>query len=257
MHPLTYQIARSSPFLLLALWAVTASAVLWWKGSGSRRPLLWLVVPVVLLALLSTPLAAYLALGSLEWSHPPRDQRPEPCPAIVILTGGMSPPDDVRRQAEPTADTIYRCLHGAALYHQGEPCPILVSGGKVLADQPGPTLAEVARDLLLKLGVAAEHIWLESISRTTYENAVECREQLAARGIDRIVLVTSAAHMPRAERCFRCQGLTVIPSACQHRATILSLRPGQFLPSPSGAADMQDAYHEWAGLLWYRLRGRI
>jgi len=257
MIALYHQVAYSSPFLILVLWAVVASICLWWNGAGSRRYLLWLVLPVALLAMLSTPLAAHLALGSLEWRYPPQEQRPRACPVIVVLGGGMRPPDDLRGKAEPSPDTMVRCLHAAAQYHQAQPCPILVSGGKVRADRPGPALAQVMRELLIRLGVAAEHIWLEDKSRSTYENAVECRKQLARRGIDRLVLVTSCVHMARAERCFRRQGLTVTPSVCYRRSTELFLGIETFLPSPVAAFQVQEAYHEWIGMLWYAVRGRI
>ena len=148
-------------------------------------------------------------------------------------------------------------MHAARLYRQGEPCLIVVSGGKVESDTPGPTLAEVMRDFLLTQGVAAKDILLEDKSSTTYENARETADLLSQRGIERIVLVTSATHMRRGEQCLRAQGLQVTASSCDHKATKFQWCVGTFLPNPYAAADVDMVAHEWIGLAWYWLWGRI
>jgi uncharacterized SAM-binding protein YcdF (DUF218 family) len=248
----------SSPFLILVLWTGLACAWLWWKGSCSRQQLfLSLIVPVALLLVLSTPIAAYFALGSLEWRYPLHEQQPTPRRAVVVLSGGIYPPDDVRVEAELTVETVSRCLHAARLYRQHGPCQILVSGGKTLPDLRGPTLAVAMRDFLLQQGVADEHLWMEDESSSTYENAVQCRGLLEGHGIDEIVLVTHAVHMYRSARCFRRQGLKVIPAACGYRATAWELALSEFLPTPQAARWVQEAYHEWLGILWYWLLDRI
>ena len=50
---------------------------------------------------------------------------------------------------------------------------------------------------------------LEERSLNTRQNAAYGAELLKARGIDRILLVTSALHMPRAVALFKAQGLQV------------------------------------------------
>jgi uncharacterized SAM-binding protein YcdF (DUF218 family) len=250
-------IAHSSPLQILAIVTVLAGLLLWWRSAGARRKLLWLLVPALLLAACCTPLAAYFALGALEWNYPPQPGRTAATPVIVVLGGGMWPANAVRRKAELSPDTLYRCLHAAALYHEGPPCPVLVSGGKVLVGQTGPPVAAVMRDLLRQLGIPASDIWVEDGSRSTYENAVECHKLLALHDIDHATLVTSAVHMVRAARCFRRQGLTITPAPCYHRATELPGGIDPLLPSADAARGTQDAYHEWIGLLWYWLSDRI
>ena len=98
---------------------------------------------------------------------------------------------------------------------------------------------------------------IESTSRSTYENAVECRKLFERKGIRKIVLVTEATHMRRAALCFRKQGVEVVPAACHQRATEFKFSILNFLPSPNAADGISDSVHEWLGLAWYRLRGRI
>lgn len=64
-------------------------------------------------------------------------------------------------------------------------------------------------------GVPEEAILLESESGTTYENALYNRGLLEAHGLKRVLLVTSAWHMPRALATFRSAGIHALPSPIQ------------------------------------------
>jgi uncharacterized SAM-binding protein YcdF (DUF218 family) len=214
-------------------------------------------VPLVIFTIACMPAVAYLAIGSLEWYYPPRLDRPEQVEAIVVLSGGMRPPNEVRLRAELSEDTLVRCVEGIRLYHQAEPCPIVVTGGKVDPNTPGPALAEMMREFLLAQGVAPEDLLVEDRARTTFENARFTAELLRERDIHRIVLVTDAMHMLRAQRCFLAQGIEVEPFGCRYRATQSGWSPGNFLPSPGAARGIQQAAHEWLGIIWYWLHDRI
>ena len=131
----------------------------------------------------------------------------------------------------------FRCIHAAEVYRRAGPCPVIVSGGKVSARDPGPATAEAMRDLLIHLGVAPSDIIVESASRTTYENAVNSCELLEDRNLGDVVLVTDAAHMYRSVGCFRALGVDVMPAACNYRATSLKWSAETFLPRLSRGAE--------------------
>jgi uncharacterized SAM-binding protein YcdF (DUF218 family) len=245
------------PYPLLFLVAGLALVALWRKCREARGRLAVLTLAFAGLALLSTPAVSHLALGSLEWQYPPREQRPADVEVIVVLSGGVIPPGATRGRAELDEDTIRRCLHAARLYHQGLPCPVLVSGGKVDPDSEGPPGAHLMRDFLVQLGVKESDVLVEDASRTTYENAVESVKVLNARGLRRALLVTDAADLFRAVHCFRKQGAEPVASASWYRATRLEGSLCDYLPSPGAAGGCQRAWHEWLGVLWYRLRDRI
>ncbi len=238
---------------------VTGVAIvsLWRKRQASKRHLLLLTFGFASMMILSLRAVSYLGLGSLEWSFPPLRYFPADAEAIVVLSGSFEPPDGVRLETAMGSDTLHRCLHAAEVYHRGGPRTVLVSGGNVDPGSPGPSYAQLMGDLLIKLGVDASDLRIEPNSRSTYENAVECRKLLDRSGIRKIILVTEATHMARASLCFRKQGIEVVPGACRHRATHFDLTILNFLPSPLAAVSCSDVFHEWLGLAWYRLRGRI
>jgi uncharacterized SAM-binding protein YcdF (DUF218 family) len=113
------------------------------------------------------------------------------------------------------------------------------------------------RDFLVGHGAEPADLIVDNAGRTTHENAVESRKLLERRRIREVILVTSACHMLRSVLCFRKQGLVVTPSPCHHRATEFCLCTGAFLPRPEAASACMEVAHEWLGLAWYWLRGRI
>ena len=139
----------------------------------------------------------------------------------------------------------------------GEPTRLVVSGGSIDSSKPGNSAAEAMRDFFVLLGVKPADLILEKDSRTTYENARNTSQLLKPYPGERIFLVTTAWHMRRAEGCFTRQGVKVIPSPCNHLALALEISPLVVLPSLSGIGGVHRAVHEWLGLAWYRLRGRI
>jgi uncharacterized SAM-binding protein YcdF (DUF218 family) len=111
--------------------------------------------------------------------------------------------------------------------------------------------AHVARSLILGAGVAPDRIVFEAQARNTCESAPATRELVAADAGQRWLLVTSAAHMPRAVACFRAIGWDVIPYPTDFNtgSTPWSFRLVDNL------SNLDDAAHEWLGLVYYRVRG--
>jgi uncharacterized SAM-binding protein YcdF (DUF218 family) len=245
------------PHTLLHVLLLAGIALAWYRRAVARRWLVAFAGPGLLLYVTSLPVISYWMLGSLEWPYPPDQGRPSQCEAIVVLNAGIKFPDALRKHAELDTDTMLRCIHAAHLYHAGEPCYVVVTGGPEKRGEGGPTCGEVMRDFLIDLSVKQEDILVEDESLTTYENAVESIQLLRAQGIQHAVLVTDAAHMYRSQRCFEKLGFPVTPSACRHDATEMKFRPEVLLPNPAAAHNSRRVFHEWCGLLWYRLHGRI
>jgi uncharacterized SAM-binding protein YcdF (DUF218 family) len=223
------------------------------KDGVARRPRLALTA-WALLYLISTPAVVHLAQGSLEWLNPPLAQRPGDVEAIVVLGAGQLGANELRPWCELDHTTQGRCKQAAVYYHQGPPCPVVASGGNT---PPDPPVAEEMSRFLKHLGVRDEDLIVEGRSLSTWQNAEECARLLRERGLHRILLVTDATHMPRAAACFRAQGLEVVPGGAYHQATGWAPALREFLPSADDLEDFHDVWHEWVGLAWYRLRGRI
>jgi uncharacterized SAM-binding protein YcdF (DUF218 family) len=129
--------------------------------------------------------------------------------------------------------------------------PILVSGGKPY----GGALPEgevMARVLQQDFNTPVK--WIEDRSTTTAENAAQSFAILQPAGHSRIAVVTSAWHMPRAERAFRKAGFDVVPAPTAYSSRRES-KLTDWLPSAEGLYATRVALWELLGMMWYGIKG--
>lgn len=169
--------------------------------------------------------------------------------AIVIPGAGKR-----RHAPEYGGETVNRLAlerlrYGARLARRSG-LPVLVSGGAPTGDAPE---AELMRQALEEdFGVSVK--WVERASRDTRENAQFSAVLLKGAGVKTIVLVTHAAHMPRAQAAFEAEGLRVIPApTAWFGGTDVNEGVLSMLPGASSAFAGWIAAHEWLGGLAYRL----
>ncbi len=86
---------------------------------------------------------------------------------------------------------------------------IIFSGGDASLLENEGREADYLYPMLDTFGVPRERVTLENRARNTYENAVFTKELAKPRLNERWLVVTSAAHMPRAIGCFRRAGFPV------------------------------------------------
>lgn len=245
------------PYTLLVIGSLVLCAVVWRrsKSPGSVGPVA--IAGLAVLFVVSTPAAKHLALGSLEWWYGTELASPTATDTIVVLSGDHTVEDDDGHRIRLGNSSLNRCTYALQLYRQAGGCRLVLSGGKVDWSEPGQTLAETMRDYLVQCGVAEQDIVLEKQSSTTHENALFTAKLLADEPAERVYLVTTANSMWRAERCFQKQGVDVIPAPCEFHARRLDMSVISVLPAADAMTGVNDAAHEWVGLAWYWLNGRI
>ena len=221
------------------------------------------VVGLLMAWLLATGLAADFICGRLEASQQPLSSAalqaarkgPNPPRAIVILGGGAVRDGNFTPARERLhARTLERVMAGARVA-RASGLPVLVSGGT--PEWLAHSEAELMRRVLVDdLGLAVR--WVEDRSRDTAENARFSAEMLRAQGIDSIVLVTHAYHMPRSQAVFESTGLKVLTSPHDWKGggpDVGELR--DWMPNAASAETVWLALHETLGLYWYRLMGHV
>ena len=114
------------------------------------------------------------------------------------------------------------------------------------------------------MGVPDEAIVQDPTSLNTYQNAVNVKKILQERGLNQVLLVTSALHMPRSLLIFKHQGIEAIPAATDFWVSQLSLdeigdspqaRMLNLLPDANKLNQVSKVIKEYIGLGVYRLRG--
>jgi uncharacterized SAM-binding protein YcdF (DUF218 family) len=244
------------PYTFLTVCIAVALALAWKNTRPRGRALKAACLLVSVLFVVSTEAVGYLAIASLESAYPPTPETPKPTDTLVVLSGGLSV-DEAGEEVRLGDDTLKRCLYAVRVYRRAGGCRMILSGGKVDWSEPGPTYAAAMRDFVVEMGVRPDDLVLEEKSSSTYENAVYSKPLVAQTGGGRIFLVTEATHMYRSEKCFRAQGVDVMPAPCDHHVGRFESTPNTFLPSARGISQVVRASHEWLGVVWYWLRGRI
>lgn len=231
------------PLNLLVLLGLGAS-LLSSRHAVLGKRLVWLAA--VLLYLVGTPLVGQKLLATLQ--APYRTPDYAAAQAIVVL-GGEVYHDAPEYGGDTVRSYSLERLRYAARLQRASGLPLLASGGS-----PESGIAEsLAMWETLRTDFGVDTRWVEITSLTTAENARHSRAILQPSGIDRILLVTHAWHMRRAQMAFEKAGFTVIPAPTIY-STTGNLTLLDFLPSAKGLMQSYLALHEWMGIVWYRLK---
>lgn len=252
-----------SQFLRTLLSPLGLSLLLWSLGILLHQQLpIWgtrcEIAGISLLLVCSNPLIGRRLLRSLEDNYPSLDPESYPQADAIVVLGTVTTLQVPSRLIPDVNAEFSRLLQGVRLL-RAERAPVLVMSGGVTNSRMKSAIPEAVhmKSMALELGVEPGAILLEERAQNTYENALFTRDLLRERGAERILLVTSAAHMPRAAAVFRTQGLEVIPVSVGVRTVDSAFTLMQLLPTVKALELSTIAMKEYLGFLLYYLRGWI
>ena len=175
--------------------------------------------------------------------------------AVVVL-GGMIDWIKTRDGIAPEWGDSDRFWDGVALLKADRAPKLIFTGGKL----PWQLGEETEGDVLKRFAMIAQVPEAQIVVSDKVENTED--ESLAvAKMLDpqqsRIILVTSAFHMPRAKALFDQRGFDVFAYPVDFRAGGgLDWRPA-FLPNPNAFAGTEFSIRELIGRLYYRLKSHL
>jgi len=173
--------------------------------------------------------------------------------AIVVLGGGIYAKAPEYHGIDALHSyAMMRTLYAADVAKQTH-LDVYATGGTPLAQADEPE-GNVMRRKLIELGVPEHKVFAEAHANNTWENATYMYELLAKKGIDHIILVTSAWHMPRSAWCFEAQGFYVITAPAAYLTSQRRYDLRSFVPRWTVFSDSGQALHEYLGLFWYYLK---
>lgn len=238
---MTYPPALTACLLALACLV----AVLRWRRLGLAIGIAALGWSVVW----SVPQLSDWLRHTLEDQHPLVDEEQlPPADAIVVLGGGEGYRWLNRENVDPEELRSSRLAAGARAWLAGRAPVVILSGG----GGGGNTEAGKMASAITRLGVPTSVLLVEDESSDTKDNAAFTSRIAERHGIERVLLVTSALHMPRAALLFQRAGLEAIPVPVPERAH----RDGwadRWLPSRRALWRSGRALKEYLALLEVRL----
>lgn len=254
-----FLLSKLLPLLLLPL-GLALLLLLWAAWRGGRAPLL---AALAVLWVIGTPLTAEVLWRWLEWPYQRQTAaallgpRSEPVAAVVVLgTGRHAAPGPARVSEWHDADRFFGGLEAWQQLRLAGQRPRLIFTGGWWPSRPAmPPEGDVLRQRAIALGLPSADLLSTARVRNTAEEA-HVIAALLPRGA-RVVLVSSAFHLPRAVRLFERQGLRVIAFPVDFQASGAwagspLADPLSWLPSADGLASSSRALREVIGRSLYR-----
>lgn len=249
MSEVSFQLTKLLPLFLYPLGFSIAlcllALVLMWRGKKFSA-LTMLSIAVVTLWICSTPRFSNWIAGALEQRFPPVSVALTPEADAIVLLGGMTRGIVPGTGVPDLSGNVDRLLHAAALYKAGKAPVLLLTGGNAPGFEPE---AVSMKKILRTLGIPEEAMVLEEKSRNTRQNAEYSADILHARAVNKILLVTSAYHMRRAEFEFTRFGFQIVPAATDYQLVETPATLLDWLPDASALAGSTRAIREYLGML--------
>lgn len=226
-----------------------------WKTKKQKAGKIAISLGVGLLMVVSYPTIQESLLRSLENRYPPilNFQDLQDVRWVVVLGGGHNSDPKLPSTGQISGSSLARLIEGIRIQKNITDGKLILSGGAVFDPVPeAQTMANVA----IALGVDEKDIILESDARDTEEQAQKIKKIVKNSDGTGLILVTSAAHMPRSMMVFERWGLQPIPAPVDYRAKKQQgINPKSFFPISSRIRMMESALHEYLGILWLKLKG--
>lgn len=228
----------------------------------ARRNWRFGVAAGIILWVTATPLCANFLVRWVEgWRMRLAIASVDPCDAVLVLSGGLrlAPGDPI-----PEFDDFDRFLAGHDLLRAGKAGKLMFTGGWSPLQPDLESVGSVLRERAMALGVPEADAIVVGRASNTQQEAEAVRAYFQSHPTlepttgqpraPRLILVTSAYHMTRAEALFRDAGLEVIPFPVDFRGPN-PVTVASFLPCGSALAGTDMALHEIYGRCFDAIRG--
>ena len=172
----------------------------------------------------------------------------------IVLTGGATNSSKLPKENIFLGLTSDRIGQAIELYKNKKISKILISGGSIdiLGEKPKKEAIEIAKYLIIS-GIPSDSILLETHSKTTRENAVNCSKILKKHFIhQKYLLITSGFHLKRATSCFAKVGIRVTPYGSNYFSHERQFYAYHLLPSEEYFGYSRLLFREMIGYYVYK-----
>lgn len=243
---------------------------LFWLLAAPSHVLAWLVLAAALCVLMRRPRAAgrlsiaaailFLLIGILPLQtlliraledRYPRAAWPSHVDGVLVLGGGLNAAILEARHAPAQEGSEARLVSAYEVARRYPRARVVFSGGSARLNPSAYTEADAASAIFRQMGLDPARLVLETRSRNTYENILFSRDRVRPKAGEVWLLATSAIQMPRAMMVARQAGWALLPWPTDY-ITAAGIRRSYSISANLALADA--GFHEWVGLLIYRLR---
>ena len=156
---------------------------------------------------------------------------------IVVLSGGMNP---------------NRFFAGIELLNANKGRKIIYTGGLLPWEKKKKTEGELLKKKSLEFGINENDILITKKVQNTYEEANALTHLIKKKS--KIILVTSAFHMNRAEFIFKKHAFKVVPYPVDFQSKNNKITILDFIPSAGSLSTSSFVIREVLGRIYYRIK---
>ncbi|MGF1762094.1 envelope biogenesis factor ElyC [Aliivibrio kagoshimensis] len=191
-------------------------------------------------------------LKPLEREFPTFLPTDEPIEYIMVLGNGHVVDDEISPVSELSRAALMRLVEAIRIYRMYPGARLILSG---YDGGSSVSHARMMAKVALSLGVTKQSIVLLETARDTWE---EARQAAVFVQNSRMVLVTSASHMPRAMYEFRSAGIEPIPAPTNYLAHSAINQPWErYFPKALYLEQSERYWYEKLGQWWQQMRDSL
>jgi uncharacterized SAM-binding protein YcdF (DUF218 family) len=224
--------------------------VLWGSIRGSKKVSF---TGIAILIICSLPVLSNRLIAFLERNYRLESTKSfETADAIVVLSGMVRAIQGKNGLAYEWNEASDRIFAGIDLFKENRSSILIFTRG-ALPWSVGKPEGEYLRDVAIKFGIPHQNILLTMNVENTDQEAKSVRELLTSDK-PKIILVTSAFHMPRAQTVFEAAGLAVLPFPVDFLSGVRKMTFMDFMPSADALRYTSLFVREMIGRTYYRLK---
>ncbi len=240
----------SPTFWIISLFL--AAYVLRKKKVGKR-----VVITAIGFLLIFTNSALFYSVAK-QWETPYLQQsKPTQHYIYGIVLGGMAGYDTIshRIQFSQSSDRLFQAL---ILLKDSTIDTLVISGGSAKIFEKERFEATYLKEFCIKIGFDSAKILVDSLSRSTLENAINTSKLIQNKKSCNCLLISSSYHLPRALACFRKKGFIIDGYGTDALTQSENMSWDNYLrPSLSVLLNWDKLLHEWIGYGSYWLKNEL
>ena len=210
-------------------------------------------IAIFILVIISSPIISHKLTSYLEIDYQLKQvSEVDTANAIVVLSGMVVTIQTKDVLAYELGDAADRIFAGIDLFKENKAPSLILTGGK-MPWSVGKPEGEFLRDLAIKFGVEKKNILLTENVENTDQEAKSIKKILTIDN-PKVILVTSAFHMRRAQNIFEAAGIKVIPFPVDFRSGATQLTIMDFIPSSLSLTKTSFFFREMIGRAYYNLK---
>ena len=208
---------------------------------------------VIILFILSMPIVSDKLIAYLESDYELiKPSKVESADAVVVLSGMVKTIQTKNGLDYEWGEAADRIFAGIDLFKSNKAPVLILTGGK-LPWSIGVPEGEYLRDVAIDLGVPKKDILITENVENTDQEAKAIKKILLLDN-PKVILVTSAFHMPRAQLVFEAAGINVIPFPVDFIIGAEKFTFMSFIPSAGSFSSTSFFVREMIGRTYYSLK---